>query len=435
MFPGTQIEEGALTEAQRIFFEALPKFLRCADDEFRNQRTREKKLALVHKHIQVNYGNRKVAMLFDIDRKGAALASEDAGLPVPTVTLVNQENGHAHLIYLLESPVYFDPKHPNFANHLPWHFYERIRCAYRDALDADTAYAGRFVKNPFHPAWWVIWTGRKYTFAELAEGYPGDLPLRKRHPSRRADDGSEAVTDDEIVREGRRNNTLFDRGRVFAYDTVHKVATESDLYNALYKYCRTQNTNCRPPLHGSDVRATSRSITQWTWRHRATIGKKRHEAQDPSVTLANRKNGVATARAIRTEKLLSRLSDHLQRVGSHPSISSLARGAGMDRKTVRRFLLADRSMPERSSNISDRRDLSPQGRGRLAAVVENIAEESQASDFRTTVRPFRKGLFTPFEGPFDRPFADIALQPMDACFMVSRYPRILTSAAARQAPE
>ncbi len=42
---------------------------------------------------------------FDVDRTGAAIDWSDRNAPAPTLTITNPENGHAHLLYALETPV------------------------------------------------------------------------------------------------------------------------------------------------------------------------------------------------------------------------------------------------------------------------------------------------------------------------------------------
>ena len=42
---------------------------------------------------------------FDVDRAGAAIDWSDRNAPAPTLTITNPENGHAHLLYALETSI------------------------------------------------------------------------------------------------------------------------------------------------------------------------------------------------------------------------------------------------------------------------------------------------------------------------------------------
>ncbi|MEX0635108.1 replication initiation protein [Serratia ureilytica] len=42
---------------------------------------------------------------FDVDRAGAAIDWSDRNAPAPTLTITNPDNGHAHLLYALETSI------------------------------------------------------------------------------------------------------------------------------------------------------------------------------------------------------------------------------------------------------------------------------------------------------------------------------------------
>ncbi|WP_228724510.1 replication initiation protein [Klebsiella pneumoniae] len=44
-------------------------------------------------------------MVFDVDHAAATLSWDDVGAPAPNITVTNKANGHAHLIYGLDTPI------------------------------------------------------------------------------------------------------------------------------------------------------------------------------------------------------------------------------------------------------------------------------------------------------------------------------------------
>ena len=42
---------------------------------------------------------------FDVDRDASWYAADEAGLPAPTFTAINRQNGHGHLGYGIDTPV------------------------------------------------------------------------------------------------------------------------------------------------------------------------------------------------------------------------------------------------------------------------------------------------------------------------------------------
>ncbi len=61
--------------------------------------------AILAKYIQFNQPHAMFWLGFDVDRTGAAIDWSDRNAPAPTLTITNPENGHAHLLYALETPV------------------------------------------------------------------------------------------------------------------------------------------------------------------------------------------------------------------------------------------------------------------------------------------------------------------------------------------
>jgi hypothetical protein len=93
-------------------------------------------------------------------------------------TAINQENGHAHIVYGMSAPVLVDSPDMRQA---PLRYLCAVEAAFRAKLDADQDYAGLLTKNPVHPLWRTLRGPRlDYDLGELAEYV--DLPkhIRKR---------------------------------------------------------------------------------------------------------------------------------------------------------------------------------------------------------------------------------------------------------------
>ncbi|MEX0635116.1 replication initiation protein [Serratia ureilytica] len=59
--------------------------------------------AILAKYIQFNQPHAVHVLGFDVDRAGAAIDWSDRNAPAPTLTITNPDNGHAHLLYALET--------------------------------------------------------------------------------------------------------------------------------------------------------------------------------------------------------------------------------------------------------------------------------------------------------------------------------------------
>jgi hypothetical protein len=100
--------------------------------------------------------------LIDIDRPGAADAWQDANLPPPTWICINRENGHAHLAYALEKPI-FRAENQDLAAKL----FKDARRALQVQLKADLSYSGTFTKSPWCDEWIVECYGHSYDLSFL----------------------------------------------------------------------------------------------------------------------------------------------------------------------------------------------------------------------------------------------------------------------------
>ena len=85
---------------EQEFYKNLPYKPYCTD-ELGYTFINPKSLAIKKRYLQHNPPCKIVYLVFDIDREDGAMAWHDAGLPLPTWTTQNPENGHAHICYEL----------------------------------------------------------------------------------------------------------------------------------------------------------------------------------------------------------------------------------------------------------------------------------------------------------------------------------------------
>jgi hypothetical protein len=144
---------GGHVAVHQVFVELIPPRPYCGDDYSCGIKVLPRAQALNFRHIQFNRPNSIDWMCFDIDCADAYRSWDDANLPAPTLICVNPDNGHAHLAYLLSTPVH---RFRSSARR-PLEWFADIERGYRRRLGADTAFNGVILKNPLHLDWRVRW--------------------------------------------------------------------------------------------------------------------------------------------------------------------------------------------------------------------------------------------------------------------------------------
>lgn len=250
------------------FVEALPAKPYATDDFNTGLYVVNKSMAVKAVYVQL-HGKRRAYLPFDIDREGAAFAWEEAGLPSPTITVINTKNAHAHLLYELEAPVAFtDSYGRGQARDRPMAYYKAVLSAYREKLLADPAYVGVIVKNPLHDQWRVATNDRAYSLGELADY----VDLKRRRPFEAAMGvGLEKLP--QVIPQGFRNDLLFSTVRKLAYARLRQSETQEELHNVVVNLCAIVNQRCAPPLGHREVMRIARSISGWCWQKRESLVK------------------------------------------------------------------------------------------------------------------------------------------------------------------
>lgn len=234
-----------------LFTASVPRWLVCSDDpqEF-GVRSLPREAALKRAYVDPNCRNLVWAMVFDIDRPGAAVAWCDAEMPRPNWVTQNPRNGHAHLGYALAAPV----SRSEESRASPQRYLARIQHGMTVALEADRAYTHRLTKTPGHAKWRTLWERPEpYELDELRDYLGPRLPLR--------------ISRAEAVGEGR-NVTLFDALRRWAYRARLAYGNnQRDQWDrACYMEARSLNAFACP-LGDREVRQVAKSVAAWTWKN------------------------------------------------------------------------------------------------------------------------------------------------------------------------
>lgn len=149
-----------------LFRERLPRKPYYSDELTTGLRIADVARALGARYIQPNGPTHRHWIVFDVDHAAATLSWDDVGAPAPNITVTNKANGHAHLIYGLDTPIRTAPD----GNAAPLRYAAAIEAALREKLGADMGYSGLICKNPLHEHWLVqVWEPRLYDLNWLAD--------------------------------------------------------------------------------------------------------------------------------------------------------------------------------------------------------------------------------------------------------------------------
>jgi len=230
----------------------LPRRPYCTNDLSCGLRIRSADDARHYRYLQINPHVLRSWLVFDIDYPCGGLAWEHSHVAPPNFFSTNPANGHAHLAYLLSTPVVTS----DLAREAPLRYAAAVETAYALAMRSDRAFGGLITKNPLHSAWKTLFLhAHAYDLSELADWIvlPRQLPKR-----------------DSAAWGLGRNVQLFDELRTWAYSWVRTYksndATLEQWYAALLREAVAMNSRFSAPLGGSEVGSTVKSIARWTWR-------------------------------------------------------------------------------------------------------------------------------------------------------------------------
>jgi hypothetical protein len=301
--------------ALKIFAENLPRRPYCTNEPREGQTVRGRDEALSFSHLQPNTSGKVVWLAFDVDQPDGATCWSRLSAPPPTLAIENPRNGHAHLLYALETPV---PR-TDAARAKPLLYLAAAQEGIRRKLRADPGYSGHLCKNPLHPRWQTQQWATTYTLADLAEWV--DLP--------RIADMKKRVSDPDYAGLGR-NCELFERLRTPAYSLVRRFWIPGGFEHfrdALRALAEDFNAGFAVPLPMAEVRAISASCARWIWKH-----------FDPAAFRAIQSKRGARKGADKRALLLPEV---LRLIGEGRSQREVAAAVGVSAMSVSRWLAGD----------------------------------------------------------------------------------------------
>ena len=238
-----------------LFRERLPRKPYHTDELTSGLSIADVSRALGARYIQPNGPTHRHWIVFDVDQPAATLSWDDVGAPAPNITVTNKANGHAHLIYGLETPIRTAPD----GKVAPLRYAAAIEAALREKLGADLGYSGLICKNPLHTHWLVqVWEPASYDLSWLAD-YLDLSPYngRKQLPAYGLG----------------RNCTLFEKTRQWAYKAIRQGWPGYEAWlSAVIDRAIGYNVQFEPPLPANEVRHIAKSIAKWTHRNLTPAG-------------------------------------------------------------------------------------------------------------------------------------------------------------------
>ena len=232
--------------------------------------------ALRQRNIQLNPPHQIVFLTFDLDygiRDNLIWKIDNTEFkylscfPPPMWILMNPKNGHAHLIYVLKTPVHRGKN----ARKKPLKYLEAIYQAMCEALGADPSYNGLTSKNPWCGHWKEIsmseYSPRPYELDELAQfvgldrwDYVETAEERKkqRRLKKKVDEARASLG---------RNCATFEEVRLWSYSTVRSYwkKTPAEWLEAVRYKCSEVNAKFSRRMAQKEVMQIAKSIARWTW--------------------------------------------------------------------------------------------------------------------------------------------------------------------------
>jgi hypothetical protein len=238
----------------------LPHKPYCTDDFAEGLRLRQREIAIRHRFIGFNGPSSFQWMTFDIDRPGAFYAANDAVLPCENVVMVNRDNGHAHLAYLMKTPI---AKH-QAARQKPLDYFAAVERGFTKRLGADPHYVGLIAKNPAHGDWLVEWRRQEaYSLEEMADWLHEGDTRKDRHLEAQFGAGRNVTVFEELRQIGYREVTEFQRAGKSFEEFRQRVETVG----------RGINLQFPVPLGYAEIRAIAKSIAKWIWKRFSPAGR------------------------------------------------------------------------------------------------------------------------------------------------------------------
>ena len=318
-------------------------FLKIRSAEKKGQEKNRNRLisnALKFPYIQPNSKFNIRWLVFDIDREFDINEIYDNNLPAPYFVVFNPLNGHAHLWYKLEIPIYCQEA---FKNSKAYKYYKVVYKALCKALKADIHFNKTLCKNPIHPSWkTVLLNDHEYNLGELASHLDinwDDVQQPKKSFFSRNKVKVEDLEEFAGTEKGSRNSELFEFCRHKAYKKrMISDCSESEFIEWCCELVAKADAQNPDPLSkelrgDKELRQIGESIGYWTWANLEPLEIKASKYDD-----AARERSLMVRQKAAAKKL-KKIEKYLKK---HPQESnraiSRALGDGFSTDTVNRMI-------------------------------------------------------------------------------------------------
>ena len=298
----------------------LPNKPYCSDNMDFGLQIRPKHLALLKRYIQPNHPYYTHFFVFDLDYPTAYidLFYSMVGVPMPNWIVENTENGHAHYIYKLYTPIY----HTDASNDKPIKYGNAVYLALRQALNADINYSGLITKNAVHKHWRThVLREQPYTLDQLSERL--DLTTRQINKQ---------IKVDEAVGLGR-NCCVFNTVRHWAYVEVRQYRGRDNKFNqwleSVIAQCCSINAQFTDPLQYNEVKGIAKSIARWVWKRDGYAYQEFIDRQTRKGQLGGLKGGK-----VRSAQYEAKRKQAVRLKAKGMNNTEIAKQLGVDRRSV-----------------------------------------------------------------------------------------------------
>lgn len=313
-----------------------PYIARCSDDKTAAL-TKPRDSAIRYPYMQINQRDMKAWLIFDLDHNNPYIW-QDAGLPPPNLIVRNRDSNSSHLFYAIE-PVCTSVN----GRRKPVAYMKAVYEAMAILLKADKAYhSGPVAKTPGHP-WWDTQEihPQEYSLGELAD-YLELQTAPKWSTSPDVDSVSHS-----------RHCILFELLRFYAYGIVNGERSSGSFQSfsaRLEAYAHNNNAFGR---HGfsvgqnrlpwSSIRATVKSVANWTWSFYSGNGRCHRGVMelDKALPLAKRQSLAAerthSERQQATASKIRLACQGIVKRGESLTYAAIAKLAQLSRQTVAKY--------------------------------------------------------------------------------------------------
>ncbi len=303
----------------------LPKKPYCTNNPKSGLLIRKKETALRYDLLQINSPKEIHTLVFDVDTEFGGFAWESAGLPPPSLSAINPENGHAHLFYFLKTPVVRSKR----GRSKPLQYLKAIESAFRNAMGADSGYVGLVAKNPFSDHWTKgpFDTFKSHELGELAEY----VDLTKKTPVISKGDSPDVFYG--------RNTALFNELRKQSYKLITKEQglTAGEFKTLVARKAEEINSRFEKPLSLSEVKATVKSVSDWVWSRKEKVRTFFKVCEKTAFSEIQRQRAFRSA-AVRRRKAEAKMEEVAVLRKQGKSINAISKETGYPYESVRRWI-------------------------------------------------------------------------------------------------